>query len=113
MPPPKTFSFWQGRLPAGGAPRRPPIDDELLIVLADRYVQLARDAGALATGGIGTALAPIYVRHQAGGAPHVIVPEHGAEGEGDDRDQVGDQPEVHRTGRRHAGVSSRGRAGGS
>ena len=33
------------------------------------------NAGALATGGIGTALAPIYVRHQAGGAPHVIVPE--------------------------------------
>ncbi|HEY9015603.1 MAG TPA: S-methyl-5-thioribose-1-phosphate isomerase [Gemmatimonadales bacterium] len=33
------------------------------------------NAGALATGGMGTALAPIYVRHQAGGAPHVIVPE--------------------------------------
>ena len=33
------------------------------------------NAGALATGGIGTALAPIYVRHQAGGTPHVIVPE--------------------------------------
>jgi methylthioribose-1-phosphate isomerase len=33
------------------------------------------NAGALATGGIGTALAPIYVQHQAGGKPHVIVPE--------------------------------------
>jgi methylthioribose-1-phosphate isomerase len=33
------------------------------------------NAGALATGGIGTALAPIYVQHRAGGAPHVIVPE--------------------------------------
>ncbi len=33
------------------------------------------NAGALATGGIGTALAPIYVQHQAGGEPHVIVPE--------------------------------------
>ena len=33
------------------------------------------NAGALATGGMGTALAPIYLRHQAGGAPHVIVPE--------------------------------------
>src|SRR5215213_5613588 len=33
------------------------------------------NAGALATGGIGTALAPVYVRHRAGGAPHVIVPE--------------------------------------
>jgi methylthioribose-1-phosphate isomerase len=33
------------------------------------------NAGALATGGIGTALAPIYVQHRAGGRPHVIVPE--------------------------------------
>ena len=33
------------------------------------------NAGALATGGIGTALAPVYVQHRAGGAPHVIVPE--------------------------------------
>lgn len=30
-PPEKTFSFWQGRLPSGGAPKRPPIDDELLL----------------------------------------------------------------------------------
>jgi methylthioribose-1-phosphate isomerase len=33
------------------------------------------NAGALATGGIGTALAPIYVQHRAGYRPHVIVPE--------------------------------------
>jgi methylthioribose-1-phosphate isomerase len=33
------------------------------------------NAGVLATGGIGTALAPIYVLHEAGRAPHVIVPE--------------------------------------
>jgi methylthioribose-1-phosphate isomerase len=33
------------------------------------------NAGALATGGIGTALAPVYVQHQAGGRPHVVVPE--------------------------------------
>jgi hypothetical protein len=30
-PPEKTFSFWQGKMPASGAPRRPPIDDELLL----------------------------------------------------------------------------------
>src|SRR5262249_35705723 len=30
-PPEKTFSFWQGRLPSGGAPKRPAIDDELLL----------------------------------------------------------------------------------
>ncbi|HEX2251128.1 MAG TPA: S-methyl-5-thioribose-1-phosphate isomerase [Gemmatimonadales bacterium] len=33
------------------------------------------NAGALATGGIGTALAPVYVQHRAGAHPHVIVPE--------------------------------------
>jgi methylthioribose-1-phosphate isomerase len=33
------------------------------------------NAGALATGGIGTALAPVYVQHRAGAEPHVIVPE--------------------------------------
>ena len=33
------------------------------------------NAGALATGGIGTALAPVYVQHRAGHRPHVIVPE--------------------------------------
>src|SRR5690348_15894373 len=30
-PPQGAFSFWQGRLPAGTAPRRPPIADELLL----------------------------------------------------------------------------------
>jgi methylthioribose-1-phosphate isomerase len=33
------------------------------------------NAGALATGGIGTALAPVYTVHEAGRAPHVLVPE--------------------------------------
>jgi methylthioribose-1-phosphate isomerase len=33
------------------------------------------NAGALATGGIGTALAPVYVAHAAGRRPSVIVPE--------------------------------------
>jgi methylthioribose-1-phosphate isomerase len=33
------------------------------------------NAGALATGGIGTALAPIYTAHEAGHNPHVLVPE--------------------------------------
>jgi methylthioribose-1-phosphate isomerase len=33
------------------------------------------NAGALATGGIGTALAPIYIAHEAGRTPHVLVPE--------------------------------------
>ena len=33
------------------------------------------NAGAPATGGIGTALAPVYVQHRARGEPHVIVPE--------------------------------------
>ena len=33
------------------------------------------NAGVLATGGIGTALAPVYVQHRAGARPHVIVPE--------------------------------------
>jgi methylthioribose-1-phosphate isomerase len=33
------------------------------------------NAGALATGGIGTALAPIYRLHRAGQSPHVVVPE--------------------------------------
>ena len=30
-PPTDAFSFWQGRLPTGSAPRRPPIDDETLV----------------------------------------------------------------------------------
>lgn len=33
------------------------------------------NAGALATGGIGTALAPVYAAHLAGRRPHVVVPE--------------------------------------
>ncbi len=33
------------------------------------------NAGALATGGIGTALGPVYVAHAAGRRPRVIVPE--------------------------------------
>jgi methylthioribose-1-phosphate isomerase len=33
------------------------------------------NAGALATGGIGTALAPIYLLQERGRAPHVLVPE--------------------------------------
>jgi methylthioribose-1-phosphate isomerase len=33
------------------------------------------NAGALATGGIGTALAPIYHLHRAGRSPRVVVPE--------------------------------------
>jgi hypothetical protein len=30
-PPEGAFSFWQGRLPAGSASRRPPIDDDILL----------------------------------------------------------------------------------
>jgi methylthioribose-1-phosphate isomerase len=33
------------------------------------------NAGVLATGGIGTALAPVYALHRVSRAPHVIVPE--------------------------------------
>jgi methylthioribose-1-phosphate isomerase len=33
------------------------------------------NAGALATGGIGTALAPVYALHRESRAPHVVVPE--------------------------------------
>jgi methylthioribose-1-phosphate isomerase len=33
------------------------------------------NAGALATGGIGTALAPVYTLQESGRAPHVLVPE--------------------------------------
>jgi methylthioribose-1-phosphate isomerase len=33
------------------------------------------NAGALATGGIGTALAPVYTLHESGRSPHVVVPE--------------------------------------
>ena len=41
----------------------------------DATVCTVCNAGALATGGIGTALAPVYTLHEAGGAPHVVVPE--------------------------------------
>lgn len=30
-PPPGAFSHWQGKLPKGDKPRRPPIDDDLLV----------------------------------------------------------------------------------
>jgi methylthioribose-1-phosphate isomerase len=33
------------------------------------------NAGVLATGGIGTALAPVYTLHRMGRSPHVVVPE--------------------------------------
>jgi hypothetical protein len=39
-PPEGAFSFWQGRLPAGTAPRRPPIDDDTLL---DFFVRLEDD----------------------------------------------------------------------
>jgi hypothetical protein len=35
-PPAGAFSFWQGRLPTGQAPRKPPIDDELLVECFNR-----------------------------------------------------------------------------
>src|ERR1700722_10901388 len=35
-PPDGAFSFWQGRLTAGQSPRRPPIDDELLVECFNR-----------------------------------------------------------------------------
>jgi len=41
----------------------------------DAVVCTICNAGALATGGIGTALAPVYVAHAAGRRPSVIVPE--------------------------------------
>jgi hypothetical protein len=30
-PPPGAFSFWQGRIPTTATPRRPPVDDDLLM----------------------------------------------------------------------------------
>ena len=45
------------------------------LIPTDATVCTVCNAGALATGGIGTALAPIYTLHEAGRAPHVIVPE--------------------------------------
>jgi methylthioribose-1-phosphate isomerase len=41
----------------------------------DAVVCTICNAGALATGGIGTALAPVYVAHAAGRRPSVVVPE--------------------------------------
>jgi methylthioribose-1-phosphate isomerase len=45
------------------------------LIPADATVCTVCNAGALATGGIGTALAPVYTLHESGRAPHVIVPE--------------------------------------
>jgi methylthioribose-1-phosphate isomerase len=45
------------------------------LIPTDATVCTVCNAGALATGGIGTALAPIYTLHEAGRTPHVIVPE--------------------------------------
>src|SRR5688572_12357832 len=45
------------------------------LVPADATVATICNAGALATGGIGSALAPIYHLHRVGRAPRVIVPE--------------------------------------
>jgi methylthioribose-1-phosphate isomerase len=41
----------------------------------DATVCTVCNAGALATGGIGTALAPVYTAYEAGRTPHVLVPE--------------------------------------
>ena len=35
-PPPGAFSHWQGKLPKGDKPRRPPIDDDLLVECLSR-----------------------------------------------------------------------------
>lgn len=35
-PPPGTYSFWTGRVPAADEKRRPPIDDELLVECLER-----------------------------------------------------------------------------
>jgi methylthioribose-1-phosphate isomerase len=45
------------------------------LIPSDATVCTMCNAGALATGGIGTALAPIYTLHESGRAPHVVVPE--------------------------------------
>jgi len=45
------------------------------LIPADSTVCTVCNAGALATGGIGTALAPVYTLHRRGQAPHVVVPE--------------------------------------
>jgi methylthioribose-1-phosphate isomerase len=45
------------------------------LIPAGATVATICNAGVLATGGIGTALAPIYHLHRAGRAPRVVVPE--------------------------------------
>ena len=45
------------------------------LIPKDATVCTVCNAGSLATGGIGTALAPIYTLHRAGRGPHVVVPE--------------------------------------
>jgi methylthioribose-1-phosphate isomerase len=45
------------------------------LIPADATVATICNAGVLATGGIGSALAPIYHLHRAGRAPRVVVPE--------------------------------------
>jgi methylthioribose-1-phosphate isomerase len=45
------------------------------LIPADATVMTVCNAGALATGGMGTALAPVYTLLDEGRAPHVIVPE--------------------------------------
>jgi methylthioribose-1-phosphate isomerase len=45
------------------------------LIPADATVMTVCNAGALATGGMGTALAPVYTLLDAGQAPRVIVPE--------------------------------------
>jgi methylthioribose-1-phosphate isomerase len=45
------------------------------VIPAGATVCTVCNAGALATGGIGTALAPVYLLHEAGRTPHVLVPE--------------------------------------
>jgi methylthioribose-1-phosphate isomerase len=45
------------------------------LIPEDSTVCTICNAGALATGGIGTALAPVYILHRAGQAPGVVVPE--------------------------------------
>ncbi len=45
------------------------------LIPPDSTVCTVCNAGVLATGGIGTALAPIYALHRLGRAPHVVVPE--------------------------------------
>jgi methylthioribose-1-phosphate isomerase len=45
------------------------------LIPADATVAPICNAGVLATGGIGSALAPIYHLHRAGRAPRVVVPE--------------------------------------